>query len=247
MSEKLVDAIKYAEVCSKRADEWTFAAPGKRLTGRDYLISWNLETDAANAWKVAARLEPRAKFKDEFRQMAEIHTQGAEWAFSHAGDDERIAKPKGRKMATAKKPSAAQLAARARFAAMARSGKFKRKSNPSSAAGEFRESNPRKRKGIKSPSIATGEPPSKRLVKRRTLNAKAAARGMKGFYANPAKVRTVAKLANYYPSDYNVHKATTGGKPGVLLARFPKKADAVQYAEAYAKAHDKSVVVVGGK
>lgn len=134
---------------------------------------------------------------------------------------------KGRTMATKKKPSAAQLAARKRFAEMARSGVWKKKATK-------RKANPLTRVKRNSPSQATGKAPSKRLVKRRARTARAPA----GLYANP--IRNASRA----PSGYSVHRAVDG-KAGTLLATFPKKADAVQYGKAVVKAKRIAVVIVG--
>ncbi len=203
-------------------------------------------------------------------------------------------------------------------------------------AAEFiRRANPLTRVKVKSPSMATGAPPSKRLTKRRKATAKAP----QGYYANPspktrrntqgnyngrfdvlawkrernspngnpafsftirsreygqtltgrtkansqfalmlpdenpgeldaklsvsptgrvtmidadmvrrgnpAKVTAVAALPTYYPvGRIAVHKAVRG-KPGALLAEFPRKAQALEYARAYADAHKCGVIVVG--
>lgn len=211
-----------------------------------------------------------------------------------------------------KAPSPAQLAARAKFAAAAKAGKFKRsaaagkakarKRNPVAAkqgdapeyfarvkgrgwvreyqrnapvhmwryAKDFADAqvwgegqavqiktmcdacsatcelvsvadNPLTRVRVKSPSMATGAAPSKRLTKRRKATNKAPA----GYYANPAKVTAVAALPTYYPVGRVAVHVASRGKPGQLLAEFPKKADAVAYANAWAKAHDRAVIVVG--
>lgn len=76
---------------------------------------------------------------------------------------------KGSNVAT-KKPTPAQVAARKRFAEMARAGVFAK--NPAK----------RKAKPVTRVSQATGAPPTKRLVKRRKKTATAP----KGFFANPA-------------------------------------------------------------
>jgi hypothetical protein len=125
------------------------------------------------------------------------------------------------KMATSKKPTAKQLAARKLFAARSRAGTLgKRKSNPLT------------RVKVKSPSMLTKKAPTKRLVARRKRTARAPA----GYYANPAG-RT--------PAGYAVHKATTGGTAGALLAVFPNKAAAVEYGQAVADQKKVSVVIVG--
>lgn len=77
---------------------------------------------------------------------------------------------------SSKKPTAAQLAARKRFAEMAKAGVFTKK----------RAKNPAKRpaKPVGRVSQATGKRPSARLVKRRKATAKAPP----GFFANPVDV-----------------------------------------------------------
>ncbi len=124
-------------------------------------------------------------------------------------------------MATKKKPTAKQLAARKLFAQRARSGAFKRK----------RSSNPSKRKSTARPSQATGKAPTKRLVARRRKTARAP----KGFFANPVTA----------PARFAVHRATADGHAGAFIASFAKKADAVAYGRAMVKAKRIAIVIVG--
>lgn len=126
-------------------------------------------------------------------------------------------------MATAKKPTAAQLDARKRFAEMARSGVFTK-----------RAKNPKKRsaarmsvKAVSRPSQATGKKPSKRLVARRVKTAKAPA----GFFANPVPYR--------FPWLVETQSRGVWG----TRSAFATKAAAVQYAQALADADDKTVRV----
>jgi hypothetical protein len=116
-------------------------------------------------------------------------------------------------MATTKrKPSAAQLAARARFAAMAKSGAFKRKATKVKTAA------------------------AKKAAPRKTA-AKPARR------ANPTAAHQHHNRTRHV-THYQVHKASHG-TAGALIATFRNKADAVQYANAYATAHKCPVVIVG--
>jgi hypothetical protein len=168
-------------------------------------------------------------------------------------------------MAT-KKPSAAQLRARKLFAERARSGAFVK------SAGK-RKPNPLTRVKANSPSMATGDAPSKRLVKRRKKTAKAPA----GYYANPLtrvkrnspsmatgkapskrlvkrRAKTAKAPAGYYAnpvhaaSKFKVYRADRDGKPtGAMLGSFPQKPAAIDYAQAVAKANRCSLVIVGGR
>ncbi len=127
-------------------------------------------------------------------------------------------------MATTKKPSAAQLAARKRFAEMARAGVFTK--------GKKRKANPAKKRAPAKPvtraSQATGKRPSKRLMARRVKTAKAPA----GFFANPAPVYRFPWLV----------ETEVAGKWGTRAA-FASKPKAVEYAQALADANDKTVRV----
>lgn len=125
-------------------------------------------------------------------------------------------------MATKKKPTAKQLAARRLFAQRAKSGAFRRKANPARK---------RKAKPVGRPSQASGKRPSARLVKRRQRTARAP----KGFYANPATA----------PARFAVHRATSDGHAGAFIASFAKKADAVAYGRAMVKAKGIAIVIVG--
>lgn len=65
---------------------------------------------------------------------------------------------------------------------------------------------------------------------------------------NPVRVTHHKKLAAYYPrGEFNVHKVTTGQKPGALLARFPDLTAAREYAQAWSDKHGKSLLIVGDK
>lgn len=104
--------------------------------------------------------------------------------------------------------------------------------------------NPLTRVRIKSPPqrpAGNSSPPSKRLMARRKKTAKAPA----GVYANPARVEYAAALPTYYPVGRVAVHLASRGKPGQLLAEFPRKADALTFAKAYADKHQKSVIVVG--
>lgn len=122
--------------------------------------------------------------------------------------------PKGRKMAT-KKPTAAQLAARARFAEMARSGAFakttKRKLNPLTRIKKLSEPSQR---GDGSATVK-----GSRLYKRRKKTQDAPP----GYYANPRGEKL-----------YTVHVVAADGVPVYHIAHFRKLTDAKEYAQAYA-------------
>jgi hypothetical protein len=122
-----------------------------------------------------------------------------------------------------------------------------------------RKTNPAKRTGIskiayvKRPSQVTQSAPSKRLVKRRKANVVGSGR-----FPNPAPkkglVRAVSQSA-WGPGkrgEYDVYAAGAGvnsnaaeQKLGALLARFPSKAAALEYAQAWATAKNKRVIVTG--
>lgn len=131
---------------------------------------------------------------------------------------------KGRTMATKKKPTAKQLAARKRFAEMARSGAFKRK----------RAANPARKTAATKVARKVAR---KRPVSKQTTITKVERR----VYANP-KSRSAGGA--HKPRSYAVHRATNG-VAGQLLATFPKKSDAVQYGRAIVKARRFQVVIVG--
>ncbi len=85
-------------------------------------------------------------------------------------------------------------------------------------AAEFiRRANPLTRVKVKSPSMATGAPPSKRLTKRRKATAKAP----QGYYANPVSVAM----------PWGVFRGE------VQIAAFRSEAKAKEYGQAYADAH----------
>lgn len=131
----------------------------------------------------------------------------------------------------AKKPSPAQVAARKRFAEMARSGVWKRKARKTAAR---RKANPLTRVKRGSKSMTTGKTPTDRLVKRRAKTA----RGPAGYYANPGH-----KMARK-PVRYAVHQVRNG-QPGQLLGEFPTKAGAVEFGQAWANVHKRPILIVG--
>lgn len=140
-------------------------------------------------------------------------------------------KPKGRTMATKKRPTAKQLAARALFAKRAKAGDF-------SKPKRKRATNPLSRVKKTGRSMATGKKPSARLAKRRARTAA----GPKGFYANPRN-KGAHKVATF-----EVRKVSHG-VAGELLASFPGtaagKARAAQYAQALANSKGTKVLLVG--
>jgi hypothetical protein len=71
---------------------------------------------------------------------------------------------------------------------------------------------------------------------------------------NPARVISAPRHERRYmrPGEFEVFKAGRGihhdsakQKLGTLLGRFPMRSLALEYAQAYATAHDSAVVVVG--
>jgi hypothetical protein len=102
-----------------------------------------------------------------------------------------------------------------------------------------RKPNPTKRTGIskstyiKRPSQATQSAPSKRLVKRRKANVVGSGR-----FPNPSKRDSFL---------YVVHVADIQGNPVYDVAKFREKKLAVEYAKAYAHAHNQKMVVESKK
>lgn len=113
-----------------------------------------------------------------------------------------------------------------------------------------RKANPAKKKAISRPSQATGKRPTKRLVDRRRANT------VPGTFPNPVHhaARSVDRfprpgeyevyVAKYQQSHMNHHDPAQM-KLGALIARFPSRKHASEYAKAYADAHGKRVIVVG--
>lgn len=122
--------------------------------------------------------------------------------------------------------SAAQIAARKKFAAIMKSGGFPKK------RGAAKKTAKRKKNPMPAP------PPGQNY--RRTLNAapKRAAKKAAPRRANPA---------HRAPSGFVVHVANAYGEPGAKLATFVTKPLAVEYANGYANKHKKSVCIVGKK
>lgn len=132
-------------------------------------------------------------------------------------------------MATKKKPTAAQLRAREAFTKVMKSGGF----------GKARKKATRKRNPIVAgPVKIVRTSPVGRLAGRKK---------------NPVKktvakrtIRRIARKTNptHAPVAYAVHRTKDGVK-GALIAKFMHKADAVQYARAYAKAKNCQVGITG--
>lgn len=118
-----------------------------------------------------------------------------------------------------KKPSAAQLQARKRFAEMAKSGVFTRK-----------------KKTVKKKTVKRNPTPAAKKV----AVKKPAPRKVKTAARKP-------NPASKSPSHYCVHHVTAAGDQGKLIASFVAKPDAVEYAKAYATAHKMQVGIVGKK
>lgn len=148
-------------------------------------------------------------------------------------------------MATAKKPSPAQLAARKRFAEMAKAGVFAKKAARKRNPAKKRAATKKPAKPVSRPSQATGKRPSKRLVDRRQRTAKAPA----GFYANPRKkaTRKLSTMKSALAKGAEVWTATVnrmGVDKNKFLASFASEKLAQEYGRAYADAHDIACVVV---
>lgn len=156
--------------------------------------------------------------------------------------------------------SAAQIAARKKFAAIMKSGGFgkKRKKNPvkevSGAALNRLRDKTRKsraaaaekrgdgstawaiqqaapRKRKKNPASA----PPAGTTKRQTLNRAASRR------RNPVESK------HSMPSGYHVHVVDRHGEAGTKLATFVEKGPAVEYARGYAHKHNKQLCILGKK
>lgn len=191
-------------------------------------VAWGGSNGGSNPYGGEAPIQTRISVmaKDEATAMRRARV---EWARKFPGEvmrgielanvPFRNSNPKGRKMAT-KKPTAAQLAARQRFAEMARSGAFKKKATK-------RKANPLQRVKLNSPSMATGEAPSKRLKKRRKATASAPA----GYYANPS------------PRFYAFVQRAIGSQ-WETIAGFVYAADATEYAKAYHRVQPNQAVRV---
>lgn len=131
------------------------------------------------------------------------------------------------KTTTKRKPTPAQLAARERFAEMARSGAFKKAGAKKRTAAK---TNPAKRKPTVSRKIS-------QLVREGYPQKQAVAVALSEERAG--KVRrnpTAAKL-------YTVSRADAMGKPVYHIAHFRKLAEAKQYAQAYADTNKTSVAI----
>ena len=133
--------------------------------------------------------------------------------------------PARKRAAPKKRPTAKQLAARKRFAEMARSGAFRRGSNPLT------------RVRVKSPPqrpAGNSEAPSKRLIKRRKKTNAAP----EGFYANPRlREHRIATPENseapYVLMSYFVQWANSVSGKWRTVAAFCLAKDAATYARAY--------------
>lgn len=107
-----------------------------------------------------------------------------------------------------------------------------------------RHANPTKRTGItktayvKRPSQATQSAPSKRLVKRRKANVVGSGR-----FPNPSKPKWAFDAGDADKNIYSVH--AKHGKSYSKIAEFKDYKKAVEYAEAYANAHEKQMKVTG--
>jgi len=121
-----------------------------------------------------------------------------------------------------RKPTAAQIAARERFAEMARSGAFKRRVKRNPVIGIKS-----KKKSLTRRSQSTGRAPSSRLIMRRRKTLRAP----KGFFANPN-----SRL-------YRVLERRPSASSWSPVGSFPSRQRAMQYARAYHKAASSPVAV----
>lgn len=191
-------------------------------------VAWGGSNGGRNPYGGEAPIQTRISVmaKDEATAMRRARV---EWARKFPGEvmrgielanvPFRNSNPKGRKMAT-KKPTAAQLAARQRFAEMARSGAFKKKATK-------RKANPLTRVKVNSPPQRGGEL-TPRLVKRRKATKKAPP----GYYANPA---TFARDKSVRAPDlpYVVQRWNASAGDWGSLASFAMVDYATQWAKAY--------------
>lgn len=140
-------------------------------------------------------------------------------------------------MATTKKPSAKQIAARKKFAAAARSGAFKRKAKSAAKAIKKLRAPKRKRNPV-AKAAADSRTASGALKLRGAPKRKPARR------RNP--VDTMSRGPKHKaPAGYAVHRATAQGDAGALVAKFVGKADAVTFARDWATRNKARAVVVG--
>jgi len=111
-----------------------------------------------------------------------------------------------------------------------------------------------KRAYVNRPSQATKKPPTQRLKTRRAANVRGS-----GMFPNPAPkkrglVRSVSRSAwgpgkagefEVYTAPGAAHSDPSQQRLGDLLARFKSKALAIEFAQAYANAKNKRVIVTG--
>lgn len=131
-------------------------------------------------------------------------------------------------MATKRKFSPAQLAAQKTFGDMARArakSAKKRAKNPATKT-VARKAPARKR----NPTLSHADVKQGFKLRRAPVRK-----------SNPSHTTVVA------PARYKVHRVTAGGDPGKLLGTFPTKPGAVEYAQAYARAHKCQVGIVGSR
>lgn len=131
---------------------------------------------------------------------------------------------------TKKKPSAAQLRARALFVKRVKSGEFARKTARKNPAAKKRA--PTKRKGpakINSTSQATGRAPTKRLKARRASNTKA------GYFPNPRHLPSRTRNNPGVGLKFKVQHASNAAGPWATIASFARKEPATEYAKALSK------------
>lgn len=135
-------------------------------------------------------------------------------------------------MATTKKPSAKQIAARKKFAAAARSGAFKRKKNPTA-----KKTAPKRKRNPVAKAAADSRSASGALKLRGAPKRKPARR------RNPTD--TMTRTVHKAPVGYAVHRATAHGEAGALVAKFVHKTDAVTFARHWATVNKARAVVIG--
>jgi len=110
-----------------------------------------------------------------------------------------------------------------------------RKTNPARKSAARKPA--AKRAYVNRPSQATKKPPTKRLKARRAANVRGS-----GMFPNP-KPRWAFDVQDADKGIYSVHSRT--GKGYVKVAEFRDYNHAVEYAEAYANAHNKQMRVTG--
>ena len=174
------------------------------------------------------------------------------------------------KTTTKRKPTPAQLAARERFAEMARSGAFKkagarkrtttRKANPIGdlpklkkryqtvllTMADLRDDQKRRKQGLPDEMPGYTDAEIANLIARYQAKAqdlREAIAMYEGTKTNPAKPAATRRGNPVAAKLYTVSRADAMGKPVYHIAHFRKLADAKQYAQAYADTNKTRVAI----